>query len=749
MPLQPAVLGTARLANFRIGYLSAVLVAERATQVSILLAGVEVRTRVRLEGFTIHHALGDSPSTCSLTMDGTAPVAEQRLRVTINRQTPRLLFAGALQTVDETYEGRPAQVAYPCTAIDDTARANRRRPFGTWTTTSATTIALALVAACLPDYSTAGIVAGLPTVSVNLDGSEGISGALQQLATLIGGYWHIDDLTVSLFQTDTSSAPDPIDSTHPFLNDPPITMTRDVSQLLTRVFGKGHGEPTLAAVAAGATVIPVANAAAWFNPAGGKVISDTQILTYTGIGWGYTKNPATWQAQASAHAAEQWAGVAWSPELGIFVAVSASSSPNGVMTSPDGVTWTHRTPAANVQWEDVAWSPALTLFVAVSIGGQVMSSPDGVVWTSRTASVASGWSGIAWSPAQAVFVAVADSGAGARVMRSSDGITWVSQTAAAVQAWERVLWAPALGLFIACSSNTLGTGAIMTSPTGVTWTLRTTSDVAWNLAWSPTLGVAVAVGSTGVMTSTNGTTWTTHASALPAGSWYGAVWADVGYFVAIGTAGIGVSVDGIMWTIYTPPAAGTWRALAWAPSLGVIVAVGYTATPVSLLATNTSPFYGTLTGVPPSGVGSIAVPLVQGAPVNLWVQRDDAAAQAVQAAIDTANGRTPADGIYEGPPLVDERRNEASLIALCDATLARFASPIVSVTYATRDVKTQIGKTVHINLASPAIGPIDLVIQDVTISEIDVVPSVAPKFTVMASSVRFSLPDLLRRLLAA
>jgi hypothetical protein len=158
---------------------------------------------------------------------------------------------------------------------------------------------------------------------------------------------------------------------------------------------------------------------------------------------------------------------------------------------------------------------------------------------------------------------------------------------------------------------------------------------------------------------------------------------------------------------------------------------------------------GSLTGVPASGAGSVLYAINQGDPINIWIQRDDAAAQAVQAAIDTANGRVPANGIYEGPPIVDERRGTASLTALCDATLARFSSPIVTVTYATRDVKTQIGKTVHVDLASPAIGPIDLVIQDVTISEIDVVPSVAPKFTVMASSVRFSLPDLLRRLLAA
>ena len=47
MPTQPAVLGTARLGNFRLGYASAALSAIRATRVRILLAGVDVRRRLQ------------------------------------------------------------------------------------------------------------------------------------------------------------------------------------------------------------------------------------------------------------------------------------------------------------------------------------------------------------------------------------------------------------------------------------------------------------------------------------------------------------------------------------------------------------------------------------------------------------------------------------------------------------------------------------------------------------------------------
>jgi hypothetical protein len=167
-------------------------------------------------------------------------------------------------------------------------------------------------------------------------------------------------------------------------------------------------------------------------------------------------------------------------------------------------------------------------------------------------------------------------------------------------------------------------------------------------------------------------------------------------------------------------------------------------------AIQTSVIYGSQVLPAPTltGVTGLTLPVAKGTPVNLWVQRDDLAAQAAQAAVDKANGIVPADGIYEGPVLVDERRNELSMMALCDANLALYARPIVTVTYACRDLKTKSGKTVRIDLVSPAIHE-TLTIQEVTITEIDIAPGLLPRFAVTASSVRFSLDDILRRLLAA
>ena len=83
---------------------------------------------------------------------------------------------------------------------------------------------------------------------------------------------------------------------------------------------------------------------------------------------GATSAVTTWTTRASA-ADNNWWGVCWSPELGIFCAVSTSGSGNRVMTSPDGITWTTRTSAADNNWYSVCWSPELGLFCSTANSG--------------------------------------------------------------------------------------------------------------------------------------------------------------------------------------------------------------------------------------------------------------------------------------------------------------------------------------------------------------------------------------------
>ena len=105
------------------------------------------------------------------------------------------------------------------------------------------------------------------------------------------------------------------------------------------------------------------------------------------------------------------------------------------MTSPDGITWTSRTPAADNDWQSVTYGNGL--FVAVSnnlvgnISNQVMTSPDGITWTARTSAANNYWISVAYG--NGLFVAVSVTGTGNRVM-TSGVIGLTARTAAAATA---------------------------------------------------------------------------------------------------------------------------------------------------------------------------------------------------------------------------------------------------------------------------------------------------------------------------
>jgi hypothetical protein len=199
-----------------------------------------------------------------------------------------------------------------------------------------------------------------------------------------------------------------------------------------------------------------------------------------------------------------WFGVCWSSRLSLFVAVGYG---NSVITSSDGINWNLQS-CSNNNWESVIYSSELRLFVSVASSGsnRVMTSSDGINWISRSGIPNNSWRSVTWSPELGLFASVADSGINNRVMTSSDGVNWIARTSAADNSWLGVTWSPQLRLFCAVSYD--GVNRVMTSPDGITWTLRSASSPNWQgICWSPELGIFCAVaydgspGSSRVMTS--------------------------------------------------------------------------------------------------------------------------------------------------------------------------------------------------------------------------------------------------------
>jgi predicted RecA/RadA family phage recombinase len=259
-----------------------------------------------------------------------------------------------------------------------------------------------------------------------------------------------------------------------------------------------------------------------------------------------------------------WVSVTWGGNT--FVAVADGGIGHRVMTSPDGITWTSRTSAADTnQWRGVTYGNGLFVAVAISgVGDRVTTSPDGITWTTRQSAADYSWNSVTYG--NGLFVAVASTGTGDRVMTSPDGITWTTRQSAADISWRSVTYGN--GLFVAVAES--GTGnRVMTSPDGITWTSRTSAtDNNWRgVTYGNGLFVAVAWSGTGdrVMTSPDGITWTSRQSAADI-SWIGITLGD-GLFVAVATTGTGnrvmTSPDGITWTSRQSATDNVWRSVTY------------------------------------------------------------------------------------------------------------------------------------------------------------------------------------------
>lgn len=258
------------------------------------------------------------------------------------------------------------------------------------------------------------------------------------------------------------------------------------------------------------------------------------------------------------------------------------------MTSPDGITWTTRTSSAeDNQWKSVCWGNGQFVAVGSNSPGvgthRVMTSPDGITWTARstptnplnpTAQLT--WISVVWNGTNYVAVANGDDNAASvlnSVMTSPDGITWTIRSAASADSWSCIAWN---GSVLAAVSQT---GKVMTSPDGITWTSRTAAAANqwYGLAWGNGVFVATSIDgvSNRVMTSPDGITWTSRATPNY-GNWYQVAYGN-GQFIAVSQdianpQSMFSNDNGATWSFRSAAAANTWMGVTYGN--GLFVAVG-------------------------------------------------------------------------------------------------------------------------------------------------------------------------------
>lgn len=135
-----------------------------------------------------------------------------------------------------------------------------------------------------------------------------------------------------------------------------------------------------------------------------------------------------------------------------------------------------------------------------------------------------------------------------------------------------------------------------------------------------------------------------------------------------------------------------------------------------------------------TGLSALTADIVAGEIARLHVLRSDAAAAAAVAAI---MGR--GDGYFEGPVLDDETLGQTGLEAACDAEIDAFSAALREVTFRSRDVDLQPGKTITFNLGSTTNIVGTFVIQRVVTTEMDIAEGRLPLRTVTAGPVLHTL----------
>lgn len=203
------------------------------------------------------------------------------------------------------------------------------------------------------------------------------------------------------------------------------------------------------------------------------------------------------------------------------------------------------------------------------------------------------WVSACWSPDLSLFVAVGVSTTGATnsVMTSPNGMTWTLRSTpvstfgntSGGQQWVSVCWASFISKFVAVSNGFVENERVMTSADGITWTLQNSYNQLqdgnpWTcVCAAPEIGLLVAVAANGtVMTSPDGITWTQRTPDVNF-SHRSVCWSpELGLFAIVSASGddrrVQTSPDGITWTSHHVPEY-SWSSVCWSPELHKFVVV--------------------------------------------------------------------------------------------------------------------------------------------------------------------------------
>jgi hypothetical protein len=240
----------------------------------------------------------------------------------------------------------------------------------------------------------------------------------------------------------------------------------------------------------------------------------------------------------------------------------------------NGTNWVQQSAPAN-QWNDVTYGE---VFVAVGENATngILTSPDGITWTAKNSPI-SPLRGITYGNGKYVIV-----GGTGKALVSSDAINWTEVNLPAAR-WKSVTFGNDLFVAVSsCSLNVCGqTARIVTSPDGITWTIRseTVALAGGTESVRPFTEVKFMdrvqkfIGLTSlsqVWNSDDGINWS--ASTVPTGQqWFGSAWGNEKFVIAPWSGVPAISDDGITFTTSAAPAIINMRDVEFGNGLFVFI----------------------------------------------------------------------------------------------------------------------------------------------------------------------------------
>jgi hypothetical protein len=237
--------------------------------------------RILHETLSISDTLNETPNTATCTLHFGNPTVGQAVTIrlgSINNQ--QLEFAGTILSYRSYYVDTPANPHFDLSLIDDTPGLNTRKIWTRAVGQTVKTIATALVSGYAADY-TVKVDAAIGAIVIDQISvaDRDLTDALSQLMKRAGSNWKCAYGKVVVIGPDGGPNPRIIDAVHPSLLD--IDVTRDYSQVVTRVLSEGGGGNSLQQILPGETILPI-DTTFWYEPSGTVTVGD-QRLTYGAV----------------------------------------------------------------------------------------------------------------------------------------------------------------------------------------------------------------------------------------------------------------------------------------------------------------------------------------------------------------------------------------------------------------------------------------------------------------------------------